>query len=652
MQVPNGPNRQVADSDSGKLDSWKEIAAYLGKGVTTVRRWEREEGLPVRRLEHLKRGSVVAYKSELDAWRNHRTTPPSEKQPTLRRRALFAVAALLIFLILIGSIWRSRSAWNPVTETRILTAYPNEESHASFAPGGKRFAYTSLGRVYVKELDVEPPRKIYESEHAPVCCLRWSPDGSQIAVSFKDETAQWQLGLIDPTGRSFRSLGTGGPELSWKQDGSAVLYAHRPHGAPTSAIYELDLARSRSRQVSFPPPGSWGDIFGVPDADGTHLLLARYPRFGQGDVYLAKYGESSAIRLTYLQDWIVGVDWLPFGRGAIFSGAVHGQDGIFRIPADNPAEPALIVGAAGVNRYPQAVAIGNDSIRISFDRELWNTDLTLMNLSTHATTPVAITNEPEEDPDISEDGRLVFSSSRTGVNNIWVCEPGCKDARQITAFREQQVELCPRWSPDGRQIVYVVKANGQYNLVVSGALGEAPRVVLAGSGESSPSWSRDGKSIYFHSDRGGRSEIWRVAATGGSPVQITRGGGIEAFESNDGRELFFIRTNEHSNLFRHTLATGDETLVPGPVELHRRNWRLVGRAVLYWPEFIPTRSSVLLQVDLDSGQSRQLATTAGVRPVMSFSVNTHGQAVWSDTSTKEEDLHAVDLTFRPFSSPF
>jgi hypothetical protein len=51
-----------------RLDSWKEIAAYLDRGPRTVQRWEREEGLPVHRLQHDKLGSVYAYRSELDAW--------------------------------------------------------------------------------------------------------------------------------------------------------------------------------------------------------------------------------------------------------------------------------------------------------------------------------------------------------------------------------------------------------------------------------------------------------------------------------------------------------------------------------------------------------------------------------------------------------
>jgi len=51
-----------------RLDSWKEVAAYLKRGARTVQRWEREKGLPVHRLRPDKLGSVFAFKSELDAW--------------------------------------------------------------------------------------------------------------------------------------------------------------------------------------------------------------------------------------------------------------------------------------------------------------------------------------------------------------------------------------------------------------------------------------------------------------------------------------------------------------------------------------------------------------------------------------------------------
>jgi hypothetical protein len=50
------------------LSSWKEIAHYVGKGVRTVQRWEREAGLPVRRPQGEGKGKVLAFPEEIDGW--------------------------------------------------------------------------------------------------------------------------------------------------------------------------------------------------------------------------------------------------------------------------------------------------------------------------------------------------------------------------------------------------------------------------------------------------------------------------------------------------------------------------------------------------------------------------------------------------------
>ena len=55
-------------SNDEVLNSWKEVATYLGRGVRTVQRWEQELGLPVRRPRGKSRSAVIAFKSELDNW--------------------------------------------------------------------------------------------------------------------------------------------------------------------------------------------------------------------------------------------------------------------------------------------------------------------------------------------------------------------------------------------------------------------------------------------------------------------------------------------------------------------------------------------------------------------------------------------------------
>lgn len=59
---------QTVPRQSRMLGSWKEIATYLGKGVRTVQRWERQFGLPVRRPNNNDKGVVCALPHELDHW--------------------------------------------------------------------------------------------------------------------------------------------------------------------------------------------------------------------------------------------------------------------------------------------------------------------------------------------------------------------------------------------------------------------------------------------------------------------------------------------------------------------------------------------------------------------------------------------------------
>ena len=70
------PDSRGPDALGKRLESWKEIAAYLKRGITTVQRWEQQEALPVHRHQHDTRGSVYAFTSELDAWRAARHPAP------------------------------------------------------------------------------------------------------------------------------------------------------------------------------------------------------------------------------------------------------------------------------------------------------------------------------------------------------------------------------------------------------------------------------------------------------------------------------------------------------------------------------------------------------------------------------------------------
>lgn len=69
------------------LNSWKEVASYLGRGVRTVQRWEQELSLPVRRPRGKSRSAVIAFKTELDKWL-HDAPAEQLKQEHVEEQAL------------------------------------------------------------------------------------------------------------------------------------------------------------------------------------------------------------------------------------------------------------------------------------------------------------------------------------------------------------------------------------------------------------------------------------------------------------------------------------------------------------------------------------------------------------------------------------
>jgi len=68
-------------STAPTLNSWKEIAVYLGRGVRTMQRWEEELRLPIHRVRPTRRSPVFAYISELDDWMRRQTNPAHKAPP-------------------------------------------------------------------------------------------------------------------------------------------------------------------------------------------------------------------------------------------------------------------------------------------------------------------------------------------------------------------------------------------------------------------------------------------------------------------------------------------------------------------------------------------------------------------------------------------
>jgi TolB-like protein/tetratricopeptide (TPR) repeat protein len=154
-----------------QLDSWKEIAAYLSRDVTTVQRWERRERMPVHRHVHDKRGSVYALPSELDTWRQTRQPRlenengaqaglplPIEDDHTtvgLRARRLgvaaFAILAAIAISYIVSRSRTERTARPNITSVAVLPLknLSGDPEQEYFADGMTEALITELGKTSV-----------------------------------------------------------------------------------------------------------------------------------------------------------------------------------------------------------------------------------------------------------------------------------------------------------------------------------------------------------------------------------------------------------------------------------------------------------------------------------------------------------------------
>lgn len=155
--APNPPERV-------RLDSWKEIAEYLGRDIRTVLRWEQERGLPVHTIPSGRRRSVYAYKDELDAWlakgsRAEESVAPEASagrapvaSPAARRRVaripLPARVAGLVVLLVVLSLLAFKSVTSETVVQIDSVQMAANTLHALRDDGTVVWSYTFAGPVH------------------------------------------------------------------------------------------------------------------------------------------------------------------------------------------------------------------------------------------------------------------------------------------------------------------------------------------------------------------------------------------------------------------------------------------------------------------------------------------------------------------------
>ncbi len=576
----------------GRLDSWKEIAAYLRKGLRTVQRWERTEGLPVRRLGP---GSVFAYKSELDAWwlahsRTLAVEPetaisPISEGPRVRRafpKPIVAIALATAAAAL--SVWSSRPRALEIYRTIPLTADHGWEELAAFSPDGRRIAYIwappeERAHVYLKTIgsDFKTP---LTSGPAPEASPVWSPDGRSIAF-LRHEADRWKVMRIAETGGTETQIAevTLGTKLVWTADGRWLIAVDGPPNQ--RSIVAISVADGAKHPLTKPFEFGYTGFGISPDA---RRLIFSYGGPGAAPVCelslapgLTPEGEPRAITERL---WIFEMQLSRDARQIVYVDGSWDEGSLKRLWLSPGAKPETVYSA--LDRFLNPV-LSPDGRRIVFAAtkpdhiEIWQKSLSD---PAAAASPLLSSTHSEMNPQYSPDGRsIAFHSTRTGTSEIWVADRDGTNPHRLT-YTNARTTATPRWSPDGKWIAFESDQSGSSDVyIMPSAGGPARRLTDDPAIDAIPRWSRDGRFIYFVSYRTGRYEVWKVAASGGKPVQITHDGGFVAVESADGRYLYYSQTRNYGPVFRMPLAGGpSEEVIP---EIHGLFFTVTPRGIYF-----------------------------------------------------------------------
>lgn len=652
-----------------------------------MQRWEQDEGLPVHRLPHAKKGSVFAFKNELEGWRSARArvattskteahVPPEGTGATVPagrggRRRLWFLAAGLASLAIVGFgvlaaggfAARSRASAGAAAPfiPRPVANDGGSETWPSVSPDGERIVYSwrreSGSGLYIKPVSAGAATPLAfddPARFATAAFAQWSPRGDLIAFLLHEEGADQDtrgLYVISPSGGSPRRLlsmyGTG---LCWTPDGSSLAFADRASTGEPFSIFSTSLETGQRLRLTTPPAGTFGDTRCAFSPDGRRLAVARFASRSQSDLYVTPLGDrhgSGDERLTYGLSGIHGMDWTSDGASIVYG--AHNGLWLIGAFAQERRQPTLIAAAGISVVHPTFSRRTGRPARLVYehgirDVSIWHWAASADGRGTMAAVPGS--TMWEDYPALSPDGRrIAFASNRTGANEIWVANVDGSNPRQLT-FHNGPVVIAPRWSPDGQRIAFSSQVGANRDIYVVQADGtEAARLTWEASQEDNPSWSRDGRWMYFRSDRGGIAQIWRVPAGGGAAAVVTSGAASQALESSDGSRLYFVRSADVAGLWSIPPGGGDETFVLPDVK--EGFWGVSDRGVAFIVAD-PKRSPDGPTIRFFEFASRKTSTlaTLPVRPErlsVGFTVARDGRTLlWTQTDVLQGDVMMID----------
>lgn len=564
-QPPAPTDSSPKTSERGtRLDSWKEIAAYLNRDLRTLQRWEKTANLPIRRLNKPGMRAVFAYTADLDEWLRQQspaptatspedrsatpatpTPAPTTPAPTRRGSARIVAAASVTVLVLAAAATFLGTRRGPlpfeVLSARPITADLGSERDPDISPDGTAIAYVAVPpnsrtRIQVRLIDGGEARALTAApanEWSPV----WSPDGARLAFLRGDPSDAAAVFTISRLGGEERKIADVRPYpwrrtnlighlLAWTPDGRHVIVTDRPAGN-ASRLFLIDTQTGARQPLTSPGPAEI-DVEPSISSDGRLLLFNRVRAEFQSDVLVQRLGErytpdGPPRKLPSSSSWN-GTPRLLEERGEVLTSAGNlPRLSLWRQPV-NGSGPPVSLGIFGDHATQSAVHQASGRIVSGTFRD--QSDVLRFAI------PAAPGQAPEappvqgflestfvdRGPAYSSDGsRIAFISDRTGRRQLWVATAAGESPTEWTQAFEANPPP-PSWSPDGSQVAFAgVGPSGHSQLFAVDATTRIARPLTRDGLEyGHAEWSPDGRFLYATAAAKGVFGIYRVPAAGGA----------------------------------------------------------------------------------------------------------------------------------------
>jgi Tol biopolymer transport system component len=665
-----------------RLDSWKEIAAYLNRDVTTVQRWEKREGMPVHRHLHDRMGSVYASRTELDAWTRSRSlraeqengnntnavdrpVPPPHKAigSSVRRwKFVLVLAAAGVVLAAGAALWFQRTEYfwqNPVADARFqtITDFDGMEQAAAVSRDGHFVAFLSDrdGRMDVWVTQVGSGQfhnltrgSAPELVNPSVRTLGFSPDGSLVTFWGRKQNGtsggDISIWAVPTLGGQPQPYLEGVAEYDWSHDGSRLAY-HTPGPGDPLFVVSDGSRRTEGRPIFMAAAGlhshfpSW-----APDAKFIYFVQGSLP--DKLDIWRITPAGGTPERITSL-------------NGHVTHPVLLDRRTLLYLASDSDSSGPWLYSMDVERRIPHRLTSGHDrytSLAASADgrrlvltlaspkKTLWRLRIADTPAAESAATRISLTTSTGFSPRLGPD-YLLYVSSTGESESIWKLANGI--GTELWSGQGAQIFGGPAISPDGRNIAFAVRQRGQTLLYVMQADGTNARIVTdALDLQGAPAWSPDGQSITSAADDHGVPHLFRVPVDGRSPIPLVQEYSIDPAWEPDGRFVVYSGP-DIGTTFSVKAVSAEAASHPLPAMTLTRGARHLA--------FLPReRGLVLLRgeiqhknlwlIDLATGAERQLTNVTPDFDIRDFDISPDGREVVLERAQERSDVVMLDLS--------